>query len=82
MPTCHTCWENSEDLGLVQELAKEWNPYVDLLKSNFIYLKEEETYLLVWTKNHVNDIYTVKLGYHTLAEEDFHNLIHWWWEYI
>lgn len=70
------------DQGLEQDMAKEWAAFVEILKSNFICLKEDDIDSLCWVKNPVNGMYSVKLGYLVLAEEDFQESVQWWWAYI
>jgi hypothetical protein len=50
---------------------------VGLLKSNFICLREEESDTLCWSKNPINDKYTAKLEYLSLAEAAFGEAKRW-----
>ena len=56
-----TLWKNSEQLGLEEGHKEEWEEYVSILKSKFIYLEEAREDKLVWTKNPVNGDFTTKL---------------------
>jgi hypothetical protein len=53
-----------------------------MLKSNFICLREEDSYTLFWSKNPLNGHYTAKLGYLSLVEATFGGSKWWWWDDI
>jgi len=67
----HTSSKSMEYLGLAQSLDDECITYLELLKFNFICLKEEDIDSLCWSKNPINGMYMVKMGYLMLLEEDF-----------
>ena len=77
-----TLWKNSEQLGLEEGHKEEWEEYVSMLKSNFIYLEEAREDKLVWKKNPVNGDFTAKLGYKIWAEENFQGEIKEWWKQL
>jgi hypothetical protein len=75
-------WKSLADLGLEGEKAAQWSKYMNMLKSNFIYLRKEESDTLCWSKNPLNGQYTTKLGmgYLSLADATFGRSKWWWWE--
>jgi len=58
-------------LELEGESVDIWGDYVASLKSNLIFLKEDEEDSLFWISNEKSGLDTVKLGYHLLVEEAF-----------
>jgi len=75
-------WKSVEELGLKGDKEENWKCYVGNLRSNFIFLQEEEVDSLCWSKNSQSGKYTVKLGYKALAEEAFSGEKQWWWPTI
>jgi hypothetical protein len=69
-------------LELEGEKVAQCSEYVGIIKSNFIYLREEESDTLCWSKITLNGQFTAKSGYHTLFEATFGGTKHWWWDDI
>jgi hypothetical protein len=69
-------------LELEGESVEMWGVYVDSLKSNLIFIKEDEEDSLFWIGNDKSVMYTINLGYKLLAKEDFTGYRKWWCKFI
>jgi hypothetical protein len=75
-------WKSQSDLILEGEKATKWEDFVGMLKSYFISLTEYNHDSLAWAKNSINETYTIKLGYLTLVEVAFQDIVCWWWSEV
>jgi hypothetical protein len=52
--------------------------YIDMLKSNFISLREEDVDSLCWSRSPLNGKYYIKMGYLSIGEESYGGPKRWW----
>jgi hypothetical protein len=69
-------------LELEGESVEIWGVYVASLKSNLIFIKEDEEDSLFWIGNDKSVMYTIKLGYKLLEKEEFTGYRKWWCNFI
>jgi hypothetical protein len=75
-------WKLASILESVGEKVDLWEGYLNLLRSNFIFLQEEEEDTLLLSGNEKNGSYSAKLGYNVLVEEYFNDEKKLWWNFI
>ena len=57
-------WNSSRTLGFIEEKCDIWDHYLEVLRTRFIHLKDEED-VLIWLQNS-SEYYSPKEGYKIL----------------
>jgi len=75
-------WISSNLLELEGDKVVDWEEYIKILYSNFIWLQQEAEDTLIWSRNEKTGQFTTKLGYHGQVEVQFEGNKMWWWKFV
>jgi ribonuclease HI len=74
-------WRTTGMIGLNEDKVVEWEGFVAKLRNSHVRIKDEEDVWL-WSKSPALGIYTSKVGYRALCEDQGSGEAGWWWKIV